>query len=620
MSDSRDPRNHSEILPMLPVPDNQKEPQDVGDDFIDIELDDDPASGKGQASQGTADDEDFSSKDHYGDEYGSFDDITDSQSEEPDSYDFKNQNTDLNNIDEEGIFADPNQEKPQKKSGSSLGIALLVIIIIFGGFVGYSYYSAPQIFKQFPDNFSINELMRSFGIGAADEVGISFKESNTAKMSEPKMQTGVVESSDSSKDTKDTKELTKNTPTQSVQSSDLPPQPKPIAAETPQELAVSKPDNSQDKNSQDANSQDGGAVVKDVKRDLAGGVNAEAKNQIVAPSKDQKLVQETNTKIFHPETQGVDITKIIDDLGNDTDKNSKNNAEKNTSTSSTELAGRGDSKDLKDSQNAADTNSTPSRTSPFDELEKDEEENKIYDSPPGDLFAKMPAPSLNPQRGDNNSIIVVQKAGEAKAQKNYSDAEKVSIEATNLDRQLVAGSRAVKLGMYDAAAKIYDDLYRKNPRDIGTLMGRAILFQKTGERARAIESYEVVLELAPGNTEAIINLAGLIRKEQPAVALEKLLNLREKYPNNVAIAAQLGVTYADAGNLVDAYKYIDLAASLEPRNPLHYFNQAVVADRAGDREKAIRLYEKALEVDAIYGSGRTIPRDQIYDRLSNLRS
>lgn len=273
MSDSRDPRNHSEILPMLPVPDNQKEPQDVGDDFIDIELDDDPASGKGQASQGTADDEDFSSKDHYGDEYGSFDDITDSQREEPDSYDFKNQNADLGNIDEEGIFADPNQEKPQKKSGSSLGIALLVIIIIFGGLVGYSYYSAPQIFKQFPDNFSINELMRSFGIGAADEVGISSKESNTAKMSEPKVQTGVVESSDPSKETKD---LTTNNPTQSVQSSDLPPQPKPIAAETPQELAVNKPDNSQDKNSQgtnsgDANSQDGEPVVKDLKRDLAGG-------------------------------------------------------------------------------------------------------------------------------------------------------------------------------------------------------------------------------------------------------------------------------------------------------------------------------------------------------------
>lgn len=619
MSNSRDPRNNSEILPMLPVPDNQKEPQDVNDDFINIELDgdDEHASGKDEVSQDTAHDEDFSSKDHYGDEYGSFDDITDSESEERDSYGFKNQNTDLDNIDEEGIFADPNQEKAQKKVGTSMGIASLVIIIIFGGLIGYSYYSAPQIFNQFPDKFSINELMRSFGIGAANEVGIPHKESNTAKISEPKVQTIVVESPDT------TKSLTTNTHTQSVQSSDLPPQPKPIAAETPQELAVTKPNNSQDTNSQDA-----APVVKDGKRDLMGGVNAEAKDQTTAPSKDQKLVQETNTKIFHPKTQGGDVSKVINDLGDDKGEETKKNA-LSSSSDSTVTKNIGSSKDSNASSHTVSSALTASRYSPFDELEKDEEENKIYDSPPGDLLAKMPAPSLNPQRGTNNSIIVVQKAGEAKAQtnnqvkqdeKNYSDATKVLIEATNLDRQLVAGGRAVKLGMYDAAAKIYDDLYRKNPRDVGILMGRAVLFQKTGERAQAIESYEAVLDIAPDNTEAIINLAGLIRKEQPAVALEKLLNLREKYPNNVAITAQLGVTYADAGNLVDAYKYLDLAASLEPRNPLHYFNQAVVADRAGDKDKAIGLYEKALEIDAIYGSGRAIPRDQIYDRLSNLRS
>lgn len=602
MSDSRDPRNNPEIFPMLPVPENQKESQGVSDDFIDMELDGDEDQASVRESLPYDEESAFKDPDH--DTYGSFDDITDSVGDRQDSYDFDNQNSDLSGVDEDGIFADPNQEKPTKKGASSAGIALLVIIIIFGGLAGYSYYAAPQIFKQFPDHFSLNEWMRSFGIGAGSAGSVAKNDSTAVETGETKDQTVGAQSSDTAKNP------AAHTPDQTVQSRDIPPQPKPIAAETPPELGVNKSGSAQNSAAVGESAAAKSAVGEDVPVPSLGASSVDPK--------DQKLVAETNTKIFHPKTQEVDITKIIDDLGNDKVKNPEKNLETNATSSAAKSVSSGDSKET--TQKTVGATATASRASPFDELEKDEEENKIYDSPPGDLFAKMPAPSLNPQRGANSSIIVVQKAGDAKAQKNYSDAEKVSIEATSLDRQLVAGSRAVKLGMYDAAAKIYDDLYRKNPRDIGTLMGRAVLFQKTGERARAIESYEAVLELTPDNTEAIINLAGLIRKDQPAVALEKLLNLREKYPNNVAIAAQLGVSYADAGNLVDAYKYLDLAASLEPRNPLHYFNQAVVADRAGDKEKAIGLYEKALEIDAIYGTGRAIPRDQIYDRLSHLRS
>ncbi|HNS44633.1 MAG TPA: occlusion derived virus envelope protein 66, partial [Alphaproteobacteria bacterium] len=99
----------------------------------------------------------------------------------------------------------------------------------------------------------------------------------------------------------------------------------------------------------------------------------------------------------------------------------------------------------------------------------------------------------------------------------------------------------------------------------------------------------------------------------------KLLDLREKYPDNAAVAAQLGVAYADSGNLQDAYKYLSLASSIEPDNAQHYFNMAIIAERARDIPKAVSMYEKSLEVDAVHGSGRSIPRDQIYDRLTRLR-
>ena len=85
------------------------------------------------------------------------------------------------------------------------------------------------------------------------------------------------------------------------------------------------------------------------------------------------------------------------------------------------------------------------------------------------------------------------------------------------------------------------------------------------------------------------------------------------------VAAQLGVTYADQGDYEQAFRYLGIASSIEPDNAQHLFNIAITADRVGKRKEAIKYYEKALEADAVYGSGRTIPRETIYDRLSVLR-
>lgn len=258
-----------------------------------------------------------------------------------------------------------------------------------------------------------------------------------------------------------------------------------------------------------------------------------------------------------------------------------------------------------------------------DEMDSgNKKEDVFYDAPPGKIMAGLPAPSMNINRGKNESIIVVNSAKKSHAVSSKSTGKtmtgKMTIETTSLDDKVVAASRALKLGRYDAARDMYEELYKLNPRDTRVLMGRAVLYQKLGETARAIATYEDLLAVAPDNAEAVVNLAGLIRKDRPAVALGKLLDLRQKYPNNAAVAAQLGVAYADSGNLQDAFRYLDRAAQMEPENPQHYFNMAIVSERARDIAGAVSFYEKALEVDAIQG-GQSLPRDVIYDRLTRLR-
>lgn len=252
-------------------------------------------------------------------------------------------------------------------------------------------------------------------------------------------------------------------------------------------------------------------------------------------------------------------------------------------------------------------------------VEADAKLDKYFDSPGGKMLSTIKAPAMNPDKGNNESLIVVNKVTKTSPPKPSKSAQ-VSIKTTDLDSRIVAANRALKLGRYDAARDMYEELYRLNPRDERILMGRAVLFQKTGEEDRAISAYESVLQSNPDNAEAVVNLAGLVRKQYPAVALSKLIDLRQKYPNNPVIIAQLGVAHADSGNFQDAFHYLSMAASLEPTNPQHFYNMAVVSEKAGDAQKAVSYYEKALEVDAIYGDGRkVISREVIYDRLARLR-
>lgn len=191
--------------------------------------------------------------------------------------------------------------------------------------------------------------------------------------------------------------------------------------------------------------------------------------------------------------------------------------------------------------------------------------------------------------------------------------------ASDTESLLVSANRALDLDRNDAALEMFDQLYKRNPRDPRILMGRAVAQQKLGQDDVAIVSYQALLDLDPKNPDAVINMMGLLQKQYPAVALRRLTDLQSKYPTNPGIAAQLGMTYAQMGNNKDALKSLSMADSLDPTNAQHAFNMAVIFDRAGDKTNAMKYYEQALQTDAVYGASRSIPREKVYDRLAQLR-
>lgn len=191
--------------------------------------------------------------------------------------------------------------------------------------------------------------------------------------------------------------------------------------------------------------------------------------------------------------------------------------------------------------------------------------------------------------------------------------------ATDQESMLVAANRALELGRYESALELFNELHRKNKRDARILMGRGITQQKLGMNDQAILSYEALLEINPKSIDAVINLTGLIREQYPEVALRRLGDLQKEYPSNAGIAAQLGLIFASRGANKEALVALGKAASLQPNNATHVYNMAVISDRMGNKQQAINYYERALEADAVYGDGRSVPRESIYDRLSRLR-
>lgn len=242
---------------------------------------------------------------------------------------------------------------------------------------------------------------------------------------------------------------------------------------------------------------------------------------------------------------------------------------------------------------------------PTASVDEEEEELPFYDSDDvgsGEMRKQGPI-GADPTNRPAAPFVLVRK--------NYS--------ADSHSAQLTAADRAVGLGRYDSALKIYEILEKKNPSDGRVLMGKAVSLQKLERFDEAMKTYEKIAELDPKNIDVKQNMLGLLATRYPSVALRRLIELHNENADNVGIVAQLAITYAKTGDSQSALEYLGIAASMEPHNANHLYNMAIIYDHAGQTDNAIALYEQALETDTLYGGGRTIPRDAVFERLAQIR-
>ena len=209
--------------------------------------------------------------------------------------------------------------------------------------------------------------------------------------------------------------------------------------------------------------------------------------------------------------------------------------------------------------------------------------------------AEEPAPVSKPA-----PKVTIEKKKPAIDPDVYASASKEATVYELIQTQDLALARsAMSQGRYEDALQIYNRLYTKNPDNFEIIRGRNAALKYLGQTPSSATNSAVTSQSYT---------------QQPTQSFDQPVSGHA----SVEYARQ-AVSAASKGNNAAAMQLIEKAMNADPRNAMHAYNAAIIYDRAGDRSSAIRYYEKALELDALYGSNKELPRGQIYDRLAVIR-
>lgn len=180
----------------------------------------------------------------------------------------------------------------------------------------------------------------------------------------------------------------------------------------------------------------------------------------------------------------------------------------------------------------------------------------------------------------------------------------------------IKAEKALRKGNAGAALGLLEKAKKTSPQNMDVIFKQAIAYQQMGNINYALRKYEEILNKDPANLSALTNMLGLLKEKSPNLALAKLKELHEIYPDNAGITAQLSVAYAKLKHYSEAIKYLDIASGLDEPNDYYAFNKAVYLDHLGKRGEATEMYKQALIMNSrgMRGS-QPIPITEIKKRL-----
>ncbi len=126
----------------------------------------------------------------------------------------------------------------------------------------------------------------------------------------------------------------------------------------------------------------------------------------------------------------------------------------------------------------------------------------------------------------------------------------------------------------------------------------AVQAEESGEKQRAVELYEQILEIDPGNAAACINLGTLYFHQRQYGRAEEL------YRRATIVDPSYVLAYFDLGNVLDELDRLDesiaayrKAIAFSPRYADAHYNLALAYERKGLHRPALRHWQAYIKID-----------------------
>jgi len=156
------------------------------------------------------------------------------------------------------------------------------------------------------------------------------------------------------------------------------------------------------------------------------------------------------------------------------------------------------------------------------------------------------------------------------------------------------GSAWFAKGDYSRAIKDFDEVIRIDPRTESVFQSRASAYYELGQVSKALQDFLAELSARPFNDEVKIGvMVSKFEIGDLSGAMHDAESLRSSPNFGDEAARYRAAIYQEQGNIPKAMMEVDLAVSLEPKNPDSHLTKAALLLGFNEFEKAIEVCDEA---------------------------
>ena len=160
-----------------------------------------------------------------------------------------------------------------------------------------------------------------------------------------------------------------------------------------------------------------------------------------------------------------------------------------------------------------------------------------------------------------------------------------------------------QMSKFDVAVPLLTKAVRKQPRNKGFLLDLANALRKSGQTDEAISIFRRAVGIDRKDANIRYNLGNALRDvghlEKAAGAYQESLSINA---NNLAVQTNLGLVLFELGNSEGAVEALERAIEIDPSQPEPLSNLANVQQSLGELEEAEKNLRRAIEIEPNYAS------------------